>query len=83
MKHIKIKTAAEERDAVMGDYKIEPLETGWTLHERNRHTWEIAEMCSTRRQARALWLQMFDDRIEELRSTDRHILEVEKAFLKV
>lgn len=82
MKHITIRTSTEERDAVMGNYGINPEDTHWTLHERNRHTWEIADLCRTRRQARAMWLEMFAEWIDKYRSTDEAILEVESEFLK-
>lgn len=63
MKTITINTAIEERNAVMGDYGITPASTGWTLNERNNHTIRVHESCRTRRQARAMWLEIFEDHI--------------------
>jgi len=86
MKTITIKTATEERNAVMGDYGITPESTGWTLNERNDHTIRVHENCRTRRQARAMWLEIFEDFIRDhegdgLRTTDKAIMQAEAAFL--
>jgi len=86
MKTNTIKTATEERNAVMGDYGITPEATGWTLNERNENTIRVHELCRTRRQARAMWLEIFGDFIRDhegdgLRTTDRAIMQTEAAFL--
>lgn len=83
MKNITIKTATEERNAVMGDYGVTPSGTGWTLNQHNDHTIRVHNECRTRRQARAMWLEIFMDNgnieTESIRFTDRAILKMEEV----